>query len=128
MAPEDDTIALTQITRRREGREDQVFLLRAFAPSREVLARFRRRCAVLGEKLPERRIHGRGVAEDLGYAWSEEHQIRTFLVEGVVLPSYASRSRGLLGDFEIVVAILIHTVFVLGRRLAIGCIGLLGVL
>jgi hypothetical protein len=31
MAPEDDTIALTQVTRRREGREDQVLLLRAFA-------------------------------------------------------------------------------------------------
>ena len=68
---------------------------------------------MLGEKLPERRVHGRGVAKDLGYVWSKEHQIRTFVVAGVVLPSYASRSCGLLADFEIAVVILIHRVFVL---------------
>ena len=68
---------------------------------------------MIGEKLPEGRVHGRGVAKNLGYVWSEEYQIRTLLVAGVVLPPYASRSRGLLGDFEFVVVILIHTVFVL---------------
>ena len=68
---------------------------------------------MIGEKLPECRVHGRRVAKYLGYVRSEEHQIRTFLVAGVVLPPYTSRSRGLLGDLEIVIVILIHRVFVL---------------
>jgi hypothetical protein len=68
---------------------------------------------VLGEKLPESRVHRRGVAKNLGYVWSEEHQIRTLVVAAVVLPPYSTRSRGLLGDLEIVVVILIHRVFVL---------------
>ena len=68
---------------------------------------------MLDEKLPECRIHGRGVSEDLGYVRSKKHHIRTFLITGVVLPTYSSRSRGLLGDLEIVVVILIHRVFVL---------------
>jgi len=56
---------------------------------------------MLCEKLPERRVHGRGVAKNFSYVWSEKHQIRACLVAGVILPPNPSRSRGLLGDFEI---------------------------
>lgn len=65
---------------------------------------------MVGEKLPESRVHRRGVTENLGYVRSEEHQIRAFPVPRVVLPSYAVRGRSLLGDFEIAVVILIHSV------------------
>ena len=71
---------------------------------------------MLGKKLPECRVHRRGVAEDLGYVGSKEHQIRVFPVAGVVLSPYAFRSRGLLGDFEIAIVILIHRVFDWLRR------------
>lgn len=47
----------------------------------------------------------------LGYVRSEEHETRTFPVARVILTAHSSWSRGLLGNFQIAIVILIHRFF-----------------